>query len=48
MGVQLEYGANMWLVGITSMLSFCGAAFVIITYLLGRRRHFILRLFQRF
>ena len=42
--VTLEYGANMWLVGITSMLSFCGAAFVIITYLLGRRRHFILRL----
>jgi hypothetical protein len=43
MGVTLDEG-TMWLVGITSMLSFCGAAFVIITYMLGRRRHFILRL----
>jgi len=34
----------MLVVGVASGLSFCGAAFVVVTYVLGRRRHFILRL----
>jgi len=35
---------NQLSVGISSVLSLCGAVFVMITYVLGKRRHFILKL----